>query len=224
MERHTPEWLSHQIVEHTQEAIIFADRNGIIQLWNAGAATLFGYSAAEVIGEPIDVIIPERLQDRHGEGYRHVMATGDTQYSQKLLAVPAMRKDGTRISIEFTVVLVREPTGDILGVAAIIRDVTARWQREKDMQTRLAALENNASTPGDEARSLMEQRQIAQAVQAACIEAAILAYEDAGLSGLCHEGRWECAVDAMRGVDLRSLIAALTAGAPDEGAPDVQRS
>jgi PAS domain S-box-containing protein len=207
MERHTPEWLSHQIVEHTQEAIIFADRNGIIQLWNAGAATLFGYSAAEVIGEPLDVIIPERLQDRHGEGYRHVMATGDTQYSQKLLAVPAMRKDGTRISIEFTVVLVREPTGDILGVAAIIRDVTARWQREKDMQTRLAALENTASTPGDEARSLMEQqRQIAQAVQAACIEAAILAYEDAGLSGLCQEGRWECAVDAMRGLALARLL------------------
>jgi PAS domain S-box-containing protein len=74
------------------------------------------------------------------------MATGDTQYSQKLLAVPATRKDGARISIEFTVVLVREPIGDILGVAAIIRDVTARWQREIDMQTRLAALEGRAST------------------------------------------------------------------------------
>jgi hypothetical protein len=72
---------------------------------------------------------------------------------------------------------------------------------------------------------IMEQQyQIADAVQTACIQAAIHAYEDAGLSGLCHEGRWECAVDAMRGVDLRSLIAALTAGAPDEGAPDVQRS
>jgi PAS domain S-box-containing protein len=99
-----------------------------------------------VIGQSLDVIIPERLQDRHGKGYRHVMATGDTQYSQKLLAVPATRKDGARISIEFTVALVREPMGDILGVAAIIRDVTARWQREKDMQTRLAAIEGRAST------------------------------------------------------------------------------
>ncbi len=146
METYTPEWLSHQIVEHTQEAIIFADRDGIIQLWNAGAETIFGYTAAEVIGQSLDVIIPERLQDRHGKGYRHVMATGETQYSQKLLAVPATRKDGARISIEFTVVLVREPAGDILGVAAIIRDVTARWQREKDMQTRLAAIEGRAST------------------------------------------------------------------------------
>jgi PAS domain S-box-containing protein len=141
METYTPEWLSHQIVKHTQEAIIFADRNGSIQFWNAGAETLFGYSAAEVIGEPLDLIIPERLQARHTEGYRHVIATGNTQYSQKLLAVPAMRKDGTRISIEFTVVLIRDSAGDILGVAAIIRDVTARWQREKDMQARLAALE-----------------------------------------------------------------------------------
>ena len=144
METYTPEWLSHQIVKHTQEAIIFADRNGSIQFWNAGAETLFGYSAAEVIGEPLDLIIPKRLQARHTEGYRHVIATGYTQYSQKLLAVPAMRKDGTRISIEFTVVLIRDSAGDILGVAAIIRDVTARWQREKDMQARLAAREGTA--------------------------------------------------------------------------------
>jgi len=92
----------------------------------------------------LDLIIPERLQARHQEGYRHVMATGTTQYSQKLLAVPATRKDGARISIEFTVVLIRDATGDILGVAAIIRDVTARWQREKDTQARLAALEGRA--------------------------------------------------------------------------------
>jgi PAS domain S-box-containing protein len=132
METYTPEWLCQQIVEHTQEAIIFADREGMIQLWNAGAETIFGYSASEVIGQSLDLMIPERLRDRHWEGYHRVMDTGVTQYGQQLLAVPATRKDGARISLEFTVVLVRQPTGDILGVAAIIRDVTARWQREKD--------------------------------------------------------------------------------------------
>lgn len=132
METYTPEWLCQQIVEHTQEAIIFADREGMIQLWNAGAETIFGYSASEVIGQSLDLMIPERLRDRHWEGYYRVMDTGVTQYGQQLLAVPATRKDGARISLEFTVVLVRQPTGDILGVAAIIRDVTARWQREKD--------------------------------------------------------------------------------------------
>lgn len=47
---------------------------------------------------------------------------------------------------------------------------------------------------------------MAKAVQTACMEAAIRAYEDAGLSGLCHEGRWECAIDAIRSVDLRPLV------------------
>jgi PAS domain S-box-containing protein len=144
VETQTPEWLSHQIVQHTQEAIVFADRDERIQLWNAGAETLFGYSAAEAVGASLNLIIPERLQARHEAGYRHVMATGQTQYGQQLLAVPAVRKDGARLSIEFTVTLVRDPTGEILGVAAVIRDVTARWQREKEMQARLAALEGTA--------------------------------------------------------------------------------
>jgi PAS domain S-box-containing protein len=145
METYTPEWLCHQIVEHTQEAIIFADCDGMIRLWNAGAETLFGYPAAEAIGQSLDLIIPERLRDRHWQGYRHVMATGHTQYGQKLLAVPATRKDGAQISLEFTVVLVCKPMGNILGVAAIIRDVTARWQREKEMQKRLEATQGSVS-------------------------------------------------------------------------------
>jgi hypothetical protein len=55
-----------------------------------------------------------------------------------------------------------------------------------------------------------ERLQIAESVRQACIEAAIHAYADAGLSGLCHEGRWECAVDAMRGLALHPLLQALT--------------
>ena len=51
-----------------------------------------------------------------------------------------------------------------------------------------------------------ERLQIAESVRQACIEAALRAYEDAGLSGLCHEGRWEYAVEMMRGLDLRPLV------------------
>ena len=54
-----------------------------------------------------------------------------------------------------------------------------------------------------------QQLQMAEAVRQACIDAALHAYEEAGLSGLCHEGRWEYAVDAMRGVDLHPLVQAL---------------
>jgi len=144
METYTHEWLCQHIIENTQEAIIFADRDGIIRLWNIGAEAIFGYTASEVLGQTLELIIPERLRDRHREGYRRVIATGITQYDRKLLAVPATRKDGARISLEFTVVLIRGVHRDILGVAAILRDVTARWQQEKNLRARLAALEGQA--------------------------------------------------------------------------------
>jgi PAS domain S-box-containing protein len=144
MQPSTQEWLCRQIVEQSQEAIIFADREGIIRLWNTGAETIFGYQAEEALGQSLDLIVPERLRNRHWEGYRRVMATRVTQYGRELLAVPATRKDGARISLEFTVVLLREPSGDLMGIAAILRDVTARWQRERDMRTRLEALEGQA--------------------------------------------------------------------------------
>jgi len=135
------EWLCQQIVEGTQEAIIFADRDGVIRLWNAGAEAMFGYSTAEAIGQSLDLIIPERQRGRHWEGYHKVMATGVTRYGKELLAVPAVRKDGTRISLEFTVVLVCDEAGQLMGTAALIRDVTVRWQRERALKERLAALE-----------------------------------------------------------------------------------
>jgi PAS domain S-box-containing protein len=144
VETYTHEWLCQHIVDNTQEAIIFADREGIIRLWNAGAETVFGYRAAEMLGQPLELIIPDRLRDRHQQGYRRVIETGVTQYDRKLLAVPAVRKDGARISLEFTVVILRQATGEVLGVAAILRDVTARWEREKAMRARMAALEGQA--------------------------------------------------------------------------------
>jgi PAS domain S-box-containing protein len=144
METYTHAWLCQHIVENTQEAIIFADREGVIRLWNAGAQTIFGYDAAEVLGQPLELIIPERLRDQHRQGYRRVIETGVTQYDRRVLAVPAIRKDGARISLEFTVVLLRQATGEVLGVAAILRDVTARWEREKAMRARMAALEGKA--------------------------------------------------------------------------------
>jgi PAS domain S-box-containing protein len=144
METYTHEWLCQHIVDNTQEAIIFADREGMIRLWNAGAETIFGYHAAEVLGQSLELIIPERLRDQHRQGYRRVIETGVTQYDRRLLAVPAMRKDGARISLEFTVVILRQATGEVLGVAAILRDVTARWEREKAMRARMAALEGKA--------------------------------------------------------------------------------
>ncbi len=135
------DWLCRRIVEDTRDAIILADREGIIRLWNAGAAEIFGYSEADALGRSLDLIIPENLRARHNEGYARALAAGTSKYARDLLAVPGLTRDGRRISLEFSITLIRAETGAILGVAAIIRDVTARWQRDQELKKRLAALE-----------------------------------------------------------------------------------
>jgi PAS domain S-box-containing protein len=126
--------LSQQIVADSRDAIIFADREGFIRLWNAGAVEMFGYPPDEALGRPLDLIIPENLQARHNEGYDRVMASGVSKYAKDLLAVPGLTKDGRRISLEFTITLVRDESGRLLGAAAIIRDVTVRWQRDAEIK------------------------------------------------------------------------------------------
>lgn len=151
METGSLEGLYQQIIEGAQDAIIFADKEGIIRLWNSGAEAIFGYSAAEAIGETLDLIVPEKLREKHWEGYRKVMDTGVTKYGSDILAVPALKKDDSRISVEFTIVLLKDDTGKPQGTAAIMRDMTERWQREKELKKRLAELEaeapNQQATP-----------------------------------------------------------------------------
>ncbi len=147
----THEWLCQRIVEDAQVAIICADREGIIRLWNSGAEVLFGYSTSEAVGKTLDLIVPERHRVRHWEGYHRVMATGVTKYGRELLAVPAVTRDGRRLSIEFSIVLLHAPTGEMMGTAAIMQDVTARWQKQKEMKERLAALEAKLEQVGKSA-------------------------------------------------------------------------
>ncbi len=134
-----------QIVEGSPDAIILADREGTIRLWNAGAEMVFGFTAAEAVGQSMDIIIPERLRARHWDGYRETMETGVTRYGHgDLLAVPAARRDGATISIEFTIQVLRDGEGRLASIVAIIRDVTKRFQREKEMGRRLKELEAKA--------------------------------------------------------------------------------
>lgn len=88
--------LAQRIVEEMPEAVIVSEPAGRIIFWNRGAETMFGHSAADAVGQSLDIIIPERFRARHWEGYRTVMATGVTRYGRELLAVPAIRKDGSR--------------------------------------------------------------------------------------------------------------------------------
>jgi PAS domain S-box-containing protein len=147
------EWLCQRIVEDAPDAIIFADRDGVIRLWNAGAQAVLGYQPEEALGQTLDLIVPERLRERHWEGFRRVMATGVTRYGRdQLLAVPAIGKDGGRISVEFSIVMLRDAAGDPLGIAAILRDVSQRWREQQRLRERLAALEAmSAPRPPDSA-------------------------------------------------------------------------
>jgi len=142
------ESLCESIVEQSPTAIIVGDREGIVRLWNAGAQTMFGWSAEEALGKSMDMIIPEKHRPRHWEGYDRVMGTGVTKYGRNLLAVPALTKDGRRISIEFNVVLLKDAEGRVLGVAATMQDVTARWERDKALRARVAELEAKLKQAG----------------------------------------------------------------------------
>jgi PAS domain S-box-containing protein len=119
-----------QFVEAAGDAIVAADAQGSIILWNAAAERLFGYSKAEALGKSLDLIIPERHRARHWDGYRKVMQSGTTRYGTRLLSVPATHKDGRRLSIAFTVTLLFDPARRVQAIAAVIRDETERWNRE----------------------------------------------------------------------------------------------
>ena len=118
-----------------------ADAQGTIRFWNASAEVIFGFPAAEALGQSLDLIIPEPQRARHWTGYRRVMETGVSKYGRELLAVPARRKDGARISLEFSVVLLHDADGRMEGIGAIIRDVTEGWQRERGLREQVAKLQ-----------------------------------------------------------------------------------
>jgi PAS domain S-box-containing protein len=128
------------LVQAAGDAIIAADPDGKIRLWNPAAERMFGFTAAEAL-HALELIIPERWRHRHWEGYQRVMRTGQTRYGTEVLRVPALHKDGRALSIAFTVALLPAGDGGSQAIAAIIRDETARWEEERTLRRRLTELE-----------------------------------------------------------------------------------
>lgn len=136
-----PPGLADALLSTAADAIIATNRDGLVTFWNPGAARIFGFAAAEAIGQSLDIIIPENLRARHWDGYRHVMATGESRYGQgDLLAVPAITKDGRRISVEFTIVMLRDAQDRPAGTAAILRDVTKSFEEKLRLRKAAAQL------------------------------------------------------------------------------------
>jgi PAS domain S-box-containing protein len=130
-----------QLIEAIGDAIVVADLNGAITLWNPAAERMFGFTRNEAMGQLLDLIIPQRLQQRHWEGYRKTMETGETRYGHDLLRVPAVHKEGRTLSIAFTVALLYSEQHAVTGIAAVIRDETERFNEERSLRKRLAKLE-----------------------------------------------------------------------------------
>lgn len=140
-----PALIAEGVLSGRADAIVAADNDGVIRFWNPGAERIFGYARDEALGRSLDLIIPERLRQRHWEGYRTVMETGQSRYGESdLLAVPALRKDGSAISVEFTIVPLQEG-GRLIAVVAIMRDVSKRFEETRALKRKLAELTRPSS-------------------------------------------------------------------------------
>ena len=134
-----PAGLAEALLHSASDAIIATDREGRITFWNAGAERIFGFTAGEATGQSLDLIIPENLRARHWSGFRHTMETGTSRYGHgDLLSVPGLTSEGWRISVEFTIVLLRNEGREVTGTVAVMRDVTKRFEELRELKRRLA--------------------------------------------------------------------------------------
>ena len=130
-----------QLVAGAGDAILVCDAGGAITLWNPAAERIFGFSEAEVLGQSMDLIIPQRQRQRHWDGYHKTVETAITKYGADLLRVPALHKDGHTISIAFTVSMIFSADQKVTGIVAFVRDETSRFNEERNLRKRLSEVE-----------------------------------------------------------------------------------
>ena len=130
-----------QLANVMGDGVVISDAKGEIVFWNSAAERIFGYTASEALGKSLDIITPERFRERHWDGYKKSMETGTTRYGSTLLTVPALHKEGKALSIAFTVAMLTNADGNVEGIAAIVRDDTARFQADRLLKKRIAELE-----------------------------------------------------------------------------------
>ena len=103
-----PPGLGDALLNSASDAIIATDREGRIIFWNPGAERIFGFTADEAVSPVARPDHSQNLRARHWAGYRHTMETGTSRYGHgDLLSVPGSTKDGRRVSVEFTIVMLR---------------------------------------------------------------------------------------------------------------------
>lgn len=123
--------LAESIIEQTAEAIIYADKGGIIRRWNRAAANMFGYPAADAIGKSLDLIIPAHLRAAHWRGFDAAVANGVTRLHGQPTLTRAEHKSGKKLYVEMSFAVVTDATGSVQGSVAVARDATERVEREQ---------------------------------------------------------------------------------------------
>ena len=134
------------LVEQAPDGIIFADRDGVIRVWNAAAERIFGFTAEAAIGKDLNIIIPEGLRDAHWTGYDRALAAGDTKYRGQSLPTKAVKADGSQIYVELSFAIVHGSDDEVIGAMAGARDITERFERDRTMRRRLRDLEKATDT------------------------------------------------------------------------------
>jgi PAS domain S-box-containing protein len=132
--------LAESVLQSIHEAIIVADLKGIIQMWNSGAEVLFGFSAAEAIGQSLDIIIPERLRKAHWDGYEKAIERKDTISGKGSRITRALHKTEQQLYVDMSFAMVKNKDQELIGSLAVARDATARYLEERNLRQQQAGL------------------------------------------------------------------------------------
>jgi PAS domain S-box-containing protein len=132
--------LPGDILRSMPEALVYADLEGVIRRWNPGAETVFGFSAAEALGQSLDLIIPERMRKAHWDGFNKAIVRGGTLPGRTSMITRSLHKSGEQIYVDMSFAMVKDDAGKMLGSMAVARDATKRFLEEKNMRKQLAEL------------------------------------------------------------------------------------
>lgn len=128
------------ILRSMPEALIFCDLQGTIRVWNGGAEKVFGWSAAEAVGQSLDLIIPERMRKAHWEGFDQAIARGGVKPGRTSMITRSLHKTEEFIYVDMSFEMVRDESGQMIGSLAVARDATRRFNDEKALRKQLAEL------------------------------------------------------------------------------------
>ncbi len=118
--------LFRSIVDQAPDAMIYADRDGTIRVWNKAAEAIFGFTAADVLGSSLDVIVPERFRRAHWEAFDKAIQSGHARYGGRVMTTRSLHKNLSKLYVDMSFGLVKDSLGAVVGTLALARDCTER--------------------------------------------------------------------------------------------------